>query len=813
MDRSGGLTFDVMLATTQEPTVMEGMQRLARPAGQPAYMATPAEASVEAALPRHTYKSCTFCAKRKRSCDSRRPRCSLCIEKNQPHCHYPLKPLPKRAAAKPTAARRLSSSSSSSSDCSISSGDASKAKRLAEAHEVASYGAGSVLATVDTRSMPTVRGRMSLKRCRLSASPATGLVGMQENGFLGAFFGCLGILPLTTESTVRNAMVEVMMRQCGGQAYSRTGGSGMEGLAEDEEKGWCGGGALARRHTLPDHPAKCMMWCAIALGALMRGVPVERVTGYVQLARESLADCFDGRSVEHARAYLIMSFLHSIIHDKAIDDKNERYLSFAVNIVSKLRPEDVPKELGLMLVTTNKLRVCPCNPQPGDDLSTSCDEAVELPRVREAQHPLTPTDVSNAFLAADSLITRAFVADMMSAGAITASGGGAAPHEENGEPVLGGSYRELGGGGVMEEGGKREWNAGVTWEGEELANRVHREPDVPPAGPAMKLLIQEALPEMTSLAKTLESSDTCSGVGGVLYHGNVAYMRAVAGELVKAFESLEACVDVVLRYPGLVRFKSHLIHCMLAASHFFNRRDMYDAMKRVYNSVGPMGYPQAPPYEEWRTIRQVCPHILCRSLEVELHQHLDEGLVQANAAPKDPETSEPLSGLFNSTLSGSDSQSSGPPPAGLASGEQRSPPPPPPTATGVTAVSSPLPAPPHTFPTFMPDGGGNDGASAGDMPLQPGLVATATLIPESVYSAKGEAGDVRHADWLHAAATGERPRSGTGARAPGSPKIGLEWWGGDVVSGEAEMNMTDADLLDIAAVFANDEGLLEEELL
>ncbi|CAN0095400.1 unnamed protein product, partial [Ectocarpus fasciculatus] len=218
MDRLGGLAPDVMVATAQEPTMMEGMQRQTQPAGPPAYMATPPEAAVEAAPPRETYKSCTFCAKRKRACDSRRPRCSLCVEKNQPHCHYPLKPLRKRASAKPAAARRLSSSSSSSSDCSISSRDASKTKRLAAAPTVASFGTGGVLATVDARSMPAVPGRMSLKRCRLSASPATGFVGMQENGFLCDFFGCLGILPLTTESTVRNAMVEVMMRQCGGQA-------------------------------------------------------------------------------------------------------------------------------------------------------------------------------------------------------------------------------------------------------------------------------------------------------------------------------------------------------------------------------------------------------------------------------------------------------------------------------------------------------------------------------------------------------------------------------------------------------------------
>ncbi|CAN0156622.1 unnamed protein product [Ectocarpus sp. 12 AP-2014] len=603
-------------------------------------------------------------------------------------------------------------------------------------------------------------------------------------------------------------MVEVMMRQCGGQACSGTGGPGMEGLAEDEEKDWSGGGALARRHTLPDHPAKCMMWCAIALGALMRGIPVEHVMGYNQLAWKSLAECFDGRSIEHARAYLIMSFLHRVIGD---EDKNERYMSLAVNIVSKLRPEDVPKELGLMLMTTDNLRVSACNPQPGDDLSTSCDEALELPKqVREAKHPLTPTDVSNLFLVADGLLSQAFVADMTSAGAIPASGGGAAPHEENGEPVLGESYRELGGGGVMEESSKQVRSAGVACDDEELANRVHREPDVPPTGPALKRFAREALPELTSLAKTLESSDTCSGVGGVLYHGNVAYMRAIAGDLDKSFESLQACVDVVLRYPGLVRLRSHLIHCMLAASHFFNRRDMFDAIRGVYNSVGPIGYPQAPPYEEWRTIRQVCPHFLCRSMEVERLQRYGEGPVQTNAASEEPVTSEPLSGSITSPLSGADTKSSGAPPGGLASEEQGSLAPT--TATGVTAVSSPLPETPHTLATFVRDGGGNDDAVAGDMPLQPGLVATAMPIHEAVYSAKGEAGGGRHADWSRAAATGEQLRSGTAAPAPGGPNIGFEWWGGDVVSGGAEMNMTDADLLDIAAVFANDEGLTEDKL-
>ncbi|CAM9148614.1 unnamed protein product [Ectocarpus sp. 8 AP-2014] len=42
-------------------------------------------------------------------------------------------------------------------------------------------------------------GMLPLKRFRLSASPATGLVGMRENAFLSDFFGCVGFYPLTTQ--------------------------------------------------------------------------------------------------------------------------------------------------------------------------------------------------------------------------------------------------------------------------------------------------------------------------------------------------------------------------------------------------------------------------------------------------------------------------------------------------------------------------------------------------------------------------------------------------------------------------------------
>ncbi|CAM9641591.1 unnamed protein product [Ectocarpus sp. 4 AP-2014] len=634
---------------------------------------------------------------------------------------------------------------------------------------------------------------------------------MQENGFLRDFFGCLGILPLTTESTVRNAMVAVLTgavasRQCRTQDFFGNGGSEKKSgaqvgirLAEGEEKGCSGGGALARRDILPDNPAMCMLWCAIALGALMRGMPVENVTRYIHLARESLAECFEGRSIEHARAYLIMAFLHGVIRDT---DKSESYLSFAVNIVTKLSREDVPKEFGLMLVITNKMRVTlhvARHRVIGDHLSACCNNVVELP---QAQNVLAQRDVCSMVLAADRRMSQAFVADMTSAKAFQ--------NLENREPVLRGElHREPEGGGVIQEGDdevRGVGTEGVACEDEELANRVHHEPDVPPPGAAMKRFIREALPDLTSVAKTLDRSNTCSGVAGLIYHGNVSYMQAIAGDQVESVDSLDACVDVVLRYPGTTRFRPHLIHCMLAAGHFFSRRDMYDAMRGVYNSVLPMGYSQAPPYEEWRSVSQVCGNILCRSLEAQALQPCDEeGPRQSNLAAEGLATSGPSSGLMESPYSGVETRSSGSPPAPV-------------TATGATAVPSVLPETPHARRRVSQDAVGADDAAAyaaRDMRWQPGLAAM--LIPESACPEEAsEAGGVRE-DWSRPAAPGQHLRSGgdtvaenaaaAAAAAAAAHTDTAEPVEEDVVLWGREMTLTDADLLDAAAVFARDEGL------
>ncbi|CAM9342011.1 unnamed protein product [Ectocarpus fasciculatus] len=298
-------------------------------------------------------------------------------------------------------------------------------------------------------------------------------------------------------------------------------------------------------------------------------------------------------------------------------------------------------------------------------------------------------------------------------------------------------------------------------------------------------------------------------------------MQAVAGDLVDFFESLDACVDVVLRYPGIVRFRPHLIHCILASSHFVHRRDVYDAISGVYNSTRPTSFPQAPPYEEWRSMSQLCGNTFCRSMEAEaLQRRNNGGLLRPSITAVDGlEMPGPSSALTKSPCSGTETRSSGSPPAGLPSKPQRSPSP----ATGAmvaTNVPSPLPETSHAPPGLSQDGVGNDDAApARDMRWQAGLAATAaTSIPESRLSP--EAADPRgvRADWSSAAASGQQLRLGgdtvaaDAADADANHTPTIEPVEGGVVLWGREMTLTDADLPDAAAVFARDEALLEQGL-
>ncbi|CAN0488545.1 unnamed protein product, partial [Ectocarpus sp. 8 AP-2014] len=155
-------------------------------------------------------------------------------------------------------------------------------------------------------------GRLPFKRFRLSASPATGLVGMQESAFLSDFFGCVGFFPLTTQSGIRESMVKMMTTL---QPSAVGGDCGEQGRFDAIARGadWS---KVSEGHQIPMNPSSCTFWCAIALGALVKGHPIESVTKYSQLAHEALAKSNSGPAdAEVAKAWAILAYLHGWMGD------------------------------------------------------------------------------------------------------------------------------------------------------------------------------------------------------------------------------------------------------------------------------------------------------------------------------------------------------------------------------------------------------------------------------------------------------------------------------------------------------------------
>lgn len=73
-------------------------------------------------------------------------------------------------------------------------------------------------------------------------------------------------------------------------------------------------------------------------------------------------------------------------------------------------------------------------------------------------------------------------------------------------------------------------------------------------------------------------------------------MRAVTGELGDALTSLEACVDVIVRYPGIVRFRC-VDRCLAANRNVKSTRGRCLCLRRPHSThFGPFDACYAPPF-------------------------------------------------------------------------------------------------------------------------------------------------------------------------------------------------------------------------
>ncbi|CAN0378950.1 unnamed protein product, partial [Pylaiella littoralis] len=284
---------------------------------------------------------CDFCVKRKRPCDGLGfKHCSFCIAKNRPECRYSHRlPTPSRVATTKTFTR--------STDMGENVAHASQLPppQLSDQRSWHADGANAIQG--ERHHTATGPLPLPLKRGQFSASPATGLIGLQENGFLSDFFDCLGFLSLASESGVRTAIFSVM-HAAEPEEFGATTSPPLH-VAEGAIQCLVDGGNLSGGHWDQAVPAgggpllhdssTCLLWCAVGLGALVRGCPLTHVEGYVDLAQVSLTHCFDGITLDSARAYLAMAVLHDFLGNQT---KSHGYLESATSIVRVLPPERLP---------------------------------------------------------------------------------------------------------------------------------------------------------------------------------------------------------------------------------------------------------------------------------------------------------------------------------------------------------------------------------------------------------------------------------------------------------------------------------------
>lgn len=120
-----------------------------------------------------------------------------------------------------------------------------------------------------------------------------------------------------SRSIVRDAMVEIMLgameprkqqQQQLGLGWGEPEGDQPQAMARGGEEGVddpgfgfggseCGGGEMQMGwggelvgHASSENPGKCIMWCAVALGALVRGAPIEYVSVSGRLCEVSTID-------------------------------------------------------------------------------------------------------------------------------------------------------------------------------------------------------------------------------------------------------------------------------------------------------------------------------------------------------------------------------------------------------------------------------------------------------------------------------------------------------------------------------------------
>ncbi|CAB1108560.1 unnamed protein product [Ectocarpus sp. CCAP 1310/34] len=110
---------------------------------------------------------------------------------------------------------------------------------------------------------------------------------------------------------------------------------------------------VSEGHQIPMNPSSCTFWCAIALGALVKGRPIESGTKYSQLAHEALAKSNSGPADAEVAKFLC--FRRSTI-SSILQENYQQYLALSETYVKSVRKHGSTDALPVVSVPLRSMR-------------------------------------------------------------------------------------------------------------------------------------------------------------------------------------------------------------------------------------------------------------------------------------------------------------------------------------------------------------------------------------------------------------------------------------------------------------------------
>lgn len=445
--------------------------------------------------------------------------------------------------------------------------------------------------------------RPSLKRYRWSASPATGLVGLQENAFLNDFFRSAGFMPLATQSGIRETIIKIMLSSSPQQPAAR------QGYCEEEKEKLdatsfgseldCKSGVIGRH--LPVDPASCTFWCSVAMGALVKGCPVDSVATYVRRARDAVASFSGPANPEIAKAWLSLAYLHGFMDEQ---DEFHDYLDiareFACNRVDTKASDALPMGFAELVRTGETIKIF--EEDDSEKRKSLIAQQRSLPKLGK--------------LAGEGEICRcvwqsARIFEQAIAAGVFLPRASAADNEDMGDGQLRDADDDAPGSDFIYDNSLGICPVSYPPRCAELRTD---------GGTSETVDMMAELLQFRELEEVAEIPSISDGIGGLIINDHLLFENVAKGDVPGALERVRRCIEVFQRYPGLCRFKlgSHKAHIMvgiLVAMDSPRSRQLYEKLRVVYNLTRPAGVLQIPPLQEWRGVSAFCSNPTCRSAE------------------------------------------------------------------------------------------------------------------------------------------------------------------------------------------------------